>query len=400
MRSVLVLDSHSKQGLVAIRSLGSHGMDVTAASPRRWSAGRFSKHVDRYVRYPFPDDDPEAFARAIEDELVRGEYDMLLPVQEVTAQTIVKRKSRFEEYTSVPFPSYEKLQVGLDKRKTIEAAREFDVPRPKTMFSDETSIETVEEVLGYPVVVKPVRGSGRDDVSVCDSRETLERAVQETQTEDEAVLCQEFIPNGGECGVYTLYNWGGELTALTVQRRLRSNPPEGGASTYRETVDDPSLVALTDDFLTALDWQGVAMVEFRIDSRTGEPKLMEINPRLWGSLALSVSAGVDFPYLLYRLSVEDEITPDLRYDIGVCAHCIFTDFLQVLHREDKPRAVREFLATLSKPCHHDIVSIHDPLPTVGQIAYWLDVLIDDLRNDSPTIDEYISEALPEDTLDR
>jgi len=33
----------------------------------------------------------------------------------------------------------------------------------------------------------------------------------------------------------------------------------------------------------SLDWHGVAMVEFWIDSRDGKPKLMEINPRFWGT---------------------------------------------------------------------------------------------------------------------
>ena len=41
-------------------------------------------------------------------------------------------------------------------------------------------------------------------------------------------------------------------------------------------------------------------IEFRIDSRDGVPKIMEVNPRFWGSLQLSILSGVDFPYLLYK----------------------------------------------------------------------------------------------------
>ena len=53
--------------------------------------------------------------------------------------------------------------------------------------------------------------------------------------------------------------------------------------------------------LTALNWHGVAMVEFKIDA-TGQHWLMEINPRLWGSLALSIDAGVDFPLGLLQVA--------------------------------------------------------------------------------------------------
>lgn len=61
------------------------------------------------------------------------------------------------------------------------------------------------------------------------------------------------------------------------------------------------------------------MVEFRVDPRTDQPKLMEVNPRLWGSLPLSICAGVDFQYLRYRLSSGDDIEPDLSYDVSVQA---------------------------------------------------------------------------------
>lgn len=178
--------------------------------------------------------------------------------------------------------------------------------------------------------------------------------------------------------MYTLYDWSKELVGATVQRRLRSNPPEGGASTFRETVEDPELLELTDGFLTSLDWRGLAMAEFRVDSRTGEPKLMEINPRPWGSLALSVFAGVDFPYLLYRLSIGETVEPHLDYEVGVRARCLFTDLLQVFAREDRTRALAEFLTPSSKPCHYDVVSLRDPLPLVGQIGYGFVVLFDRL----------------------
>lgn len=376
MGRVLILDCEAKPALVAIRSLGARGLSVTAGSSKPWNAGRVSKYTDRYLECPSFEEDPDEFVRVIEQELKARNYDMLLPVNEDTVEVVLENSERLAEHASIPFLPLERLRVGLNKRRTIEAAREFDIPHPKTLFSDETDYDTAEQVLGYPIVVKPPRGRGRNDIAVCDSRKQLERTLERTRSKHGPVLLQEFVPRGSECGVYTLYDDSGELTGLTVQRRLRSNPPEGGASTYRETIDDPELVELSDRFLTALDWRGVAMVEFRIDSRTGEPKLLEINPRLWGSLALSVYAGVDFPYLLYQLAVGEEPERSLDYAVGVRCRCLFMDGLQVLAREDRLRALREFFTPSEKPCRHDIVSWRDPIPTFGQIAYWLDVLSD------------------------
>lgn len=369
MGRVLVLDTEEIHGVVAIRCLGARDVSVTAGSSERWNGGRLSKYADRYVTYPPVESDPDEFVRTVLREVETGEYDMVLPIIEQTVQTVIENRSRFEKHTCVPFPPNEQMRVGLDKRRTIEAAREYDIPHPKTLFSAGTDLDTVEEELGYPVVVKPERGEGRVGVSVCHSRENLQRAFRQNREERGPVLFQEFVPHGGERGVYTLYDRSGELTALTVQRRIRSHPPEGGASTYRETVEDPALVELTDQLLSELDWRGVAMAEFRIDSRTDEPKLLEINPRLWGSLVLSVAAGRNFPYLLYRLAVGDDIEPDLEYDVGIRARSLFTDGLQLIEREDRLRALREFFAPEQNPCCYDIASVRDPLPMFGMVAY-------------------------------
>jgi predicted ATP-grasp superfamily ATP-dependent carboligase len=50
--------------------------------------------------------------------------------------------------------------------------------------------------------------------------------------------------------------------------------------------------------LGQFDWQGVAMVEFKVEANTGTPYLLEVNGRFWGSLQLAIDAGVDFPALL------------------------------------------------------------------------------------------------------
>lgn len=378
MGSVLVLNAHAKHGLVAIRQLAARGIDVTAASTMRWSAARFSRDVDRYVTYPDPGDRPEGFLDAVENELASRDYEMLLPINEQTVGLVVRHTPRFERYTNVPFPSYEQLLVGLDKRRTVEAARAAGSPQPETLFSDEASLDDVEATLGYPVVVKYPLGEGGEGVHVCENSEELERATRRGEERFGDVLFQEFVPNGGECGVYTLYDSSSTMVGLTVQRRLRSRSARGGASTYRETIEHPRLVDIADRFLTSLDWRGLAMVEFRFDARTGEPKLIEMNPRLWGSLSLSTFAGVDFPYLLYQLAVGASPAPVLEYDVGVRSRCLFTDALQLVDRTDRVRALREFLTPSPRPCTHDIVSLRDPLSTVGQFAYYATVVYDRL----------------------
>lgn len=361
----LVLDANARHGLVAVRCLGRYGFRVTAGAERRLSAGGVSRHCDRRLRYPSPVDETEAFVETIEGELRRRDYDVLLPVHDATVVPVAKHRARLADHVGVPIQPHERLLVGLDKYRTVKAARAAGVPHPTTLAPDELDLDAVADELGYPVVVKPRRGSQRLGVTVCDSRDELERVVAETRDRHGPVLLQEYVPDGGELGVYTVYDCDTRLRGLTVQRRVRSNPPEGGPSTLRETVRDPELVRLADDLLSSVGWRGAAMVEFRVDARTDRPQLLEINPRLWGSLALTVHASVDVPVLLAQLAVDGDCESRTEYDVGVRARWLFGDLLQLLAREDRRTALGEFLRSTAAGCRYDVLSATDPLPAAA-----------------------------------
>ncbi len=128
------------------------------------------------------------------------------------------------------------------------------------------------------------------------------------------VLLQRFIPGRG-AGVFMLYQQG-KLRAQFAHRRLREKPPKGGVSVLSESTRlEPKLAEQSEKLLDALDWHGIAMVEFR-HGEDGRFYLMEINPRLWGTTQLAIAAGVDFPRLLYRLAIEEPLGPAPAYRLG------------------------------------------------------------------------------------
>lgn len=362
---VLVTDAERRQSVVAIRSLGRRGLDVTAGAATPLAAGGFSKYASRRFRYPSPTDDEGAFVDALERELARGDYDVLLPVTGSTVLPVVRNRGRLSEHAGIPAPDYGTLVDGLDKKRALDAARDAGVPVPETLAPESLDAEAVESALGYPVVVKPRRQSGRVGVTVCHSPAELRSAFASVREQFGGPLVQEFLPNGGELGVYTVYGWSSELLGLTVQRRIRSNPPEGGPSTLRETVEAPELAGHAWALFSELEWAGPGMAEFRVDARTGEPNLLEVNPRLWGSLSLSVQAGVDVPYMLYRLATEGTCEPALEYRVGVQTRQLLGDLGHVLRRDDRLTALREFLATPDAPRGYDVLSWDDPAVTVG-----------------------------------
>ena len=110
-----------------------------------------------------------------------------------------------------------------------------------------------------------------------------------------------------------------------AHERVHEYPLTGGASSYRRSINPPAaMLQDAQKLLTALHWHGVAMVEFKIDTK-GQHWLMEINPRLWGSLALSIDAGVDFPLGLLQIARGEEPAPQPKYKVPYYTRDFRTD---------------------------------------------------------------------------
>ena len=104
-------------------------------------------------------------------------------------------------------------------------------------------------------------------------------------------------------------------------------------------------MADAEKLLVALNWHGVAMVEFKLDP-DGQHWLMEINPRFWGSLALAIDAGVDFPMGLLRIARGEKPVPQPAYLSNIYTRDLRTD-------------VEWFKANL-KADHHDPLLLTRP----------------------------------------
>ena len=248
---------------------------------------------------------------------------------------------------------------------------------PQTYFYDELD-EIVSAVHQYPVVVKPSKRHGVG-IAICNSVSELKEKYIEMSNKFGTCIVQDFIPNGGEFGVYTMFSNDSKPIALTVQKRLQTYNSYGGVSTLRETVKNENLVQIAFDLLKVLNWSGVAMVEFRIDTRDGIPKLMEINPRFWGSLPLSICSGVDFPYLLYKLIMDEDQFPIIDYNEGVQCRWLIGNLLKVFQDVNNLKCLQD----LFRPnIHFDIISIGDPAPMILSILPPWDSCDEEPRDDN------------------
>ena len=376
---VFITDGHWRKSLAAVRSLGRNGVRCTVGESTRLATAAFSKYSHRAVVYPSPLDRPSEFVSFLYDELSRHSYQMLLPMEDETLSLVSKYHTEFSRWTYLPIVSFEKLNYVRRKDKILKLAEKQGIPIPKTWYIEDISqVSGLKDSLPYPVVIKPRVSSGA--VGICYPKypgELIEQYLSVHQRFPYPMI-QELVPRDGPgYGASFLLDEKGKLKASFVHKRLREYPVTGGASTLRESVrrDDVRDMALA--LLKALDWFGVAMVEFKLDPRDCTPKLMEINPRFWGSLALAIEAGVNFPYLLYRMSRGENFKPVEHYEIGKrCRWLLPGDILHFIYNSRRKSLFPEFFHFWDRDTVYDILSLKDPLPVLGRLLTPLTFLYD------------------------
>ena len=321
---VLVTDGDQRATVAVVRSLGRKGLRVVVGEQRDKSLAGCSRFCSGRFTYPSPASDPIGFQRTLLEHIKTNRYKLLIPMTDLVCTLVAEIVEQLRPLLSVGMPEGGAYFHASDKGELLKLAQSHDIPVPATLFPNDISqLEALTADLDYPVVIKARRsrlqvGSimAHGRVEYAHSREELIAKFARSHANIPSPIVQERIKGPG-CGLFALCVRG-EPLALFAHRRLREKPPSGGVSVLRESAPlDDSLCTYSRKLLKALNWTGVAMVEFKMDERDNTPKLMEINGRFWGSLQLAIDSGMDFPHWLYQISQgETPSCPD-SYRVGV-----------------------------------------------------------------------------------
>lgn len=390
--SILVTDGDQRAALAAARSLGRAGHRVYICSSRGRSLAGASRYVRAEARVADPLRAPESYVSEVGALVGRWAVDVLLPVTEASLLALLPARDRFP-HARIPFPSVDLFRRVSDKAGVLEAAAKVGIATPDQIAVDDprSADPSRRATLPFPLVVKPARsvievGGRRMKLQVrhAPDAESFQGVLAGLPEAAYPLLLQRRIQGPG-LGVFLLL-WDGDLLAAFAHRRIRERPPGGGVSVYRESVAlDPGLLARSLALLDRLGWQGVAMVEYKLDARTGTPYLMEVNGRLWGSLQLAIDAGVDFPALLIAAALGARPAPTKQYRTGVRSRWWWGDVDHLLARlrkspaelglpagsDGRARAVRNFLVLWRPGDRNEILRLDDPRPFLRETTDWI-----------------------------
>jgi predicted ATP-grasp superfamily ATP-dependent carboligase len=347
-KKVLILDPPDRRVIPTLGSIGNK-YDFHFLIPIRKGFG-FQKLIEATLRLCKPRNTrsihflsfitEEEFKQGLLDFLKRNHMDAVLPFSERSTAIILSIKSIIRDYTVVPFGSLEDFQILNDKYQVLKIANEQSIPTPHfKLIENNQTLKEIEQ-LGFPVVLKCCKASGvKEALRVCRDYVEVRQAYNDLSGREETysffpcsqLVAQEFIEGKIYDGCFAVKD--GRVIAGMSQVREWTIPPSGGFGAYNITKKIPEIIEYGRRLFGRILWTGPAQLEFILDKKTKQYKLIEVNPRFWGTLALSTKAGINFPEFVLEAGFNGKLPPLPVVEDGIdfswlLQETLYAEFLQ------------------------------------------------------------------------
>ena len=365
-----------------LRSLSKRGLSVAVASDSRVSMSLWSKYAKKRLIYPSFYNNPDIFIDWLEKVFLTLKPRVYIPTDEEIF-IVAKYSERLRKtVVIIPISDFRTLRLLHLKSELIKTAKDLNIPVPLSIQPQSLEdVKSFAQTAGFPLVIKDSDTRGAIGVHYIYSPKELikkyESKFSEKFSHHRPFILQEYVSGNGY-GVSLLMNHG-KTRAIFTHKRLRERLFRGGTSTKRISVRNEILSEYAVKILEKVNFHGVAMVEFKYNENSQRVYLLDVNPRFWGSLALPIAAGIDFPYLLYKMATEGDIKFTSEYREGIVVRWLLGDIQatvsKMTHTKNIFEPLKEFF-TFDEFGFDDLY-LDDCLPFLAESIYYSFKLLGD-----------------------
>jgi len=364
-QTVIVTDTKYRAAASIIRELGrAHYKIVTPFIGASIPASARSKYVSERFTYVGDETNPDTGANALL-ALARERNAVIVPAGAKSTIALAAHRAVSAPHTLIS--TEETLQRANDKLIVAQLARELNIRTPRELNQADV------DAFSYPVIVKYVNGEGLGLVAaaryaIARNRDEYDTAI--SRMRNGPTFVSEYVEGSGY-GVSVLMDRNRVPVRVFCHERLREYPLTGGPSVMCRSVWCEAMARDAVKLLQALDFEGLAMVEFK-----GAPTdyvLLEINPRVWGSYPLSYLSGVGFAEAFVRAARGEELPDALQahtpqYKVGVRMQFFLSGARWALAKakqDGSPLPMLNYAGDIVNPAvHHGLWQWCDPLPAL------------------------------------
>jgi carbamoyl-phosphate synthase large subunit len=392
---VLVLDGAYKQSLICARSLGRAGLRVAVgerregANPSAKVAAFRSRYCARSLVLPDYVADVTAYTSAIIEFVREHPTRVIVPTGDATIAALAPMREQFAALGCVLALARDSpLAAANDKARTLQVAAELGIAAPRSIqIGSVDDLAAAIDELGFPFVLKPtISWTGKSryrtvPTEIVNKAEAIEATNSFLQA-GAGVIAQEWASGRREGA--TLFIAKGEVRAICGHVEHRTAPPLGGTSSVRESIQVP--VDILDSAIRlakAIDIEGPCEVEFRRDA-SGRPLLMEINPRLAGTLETTMLSGVNLPLMVWHWATGQQVEQVASHRTGVRTRWLQGDLRwlgenhQRIGRPDSVslgRSLWLFFSEFARTRHYDVLDWRDMRPGLVELRSTAQVIV-------------------------
>ena len=298
--------------LGVVRTLGRVGVPVHAITESGVSPVGSSRYcVQRFVWRATARDDPGQLAADLCDVGRQiGRRSVIIPVDDESAVLVAEYAAELSEHFL-----FSRVRSGLSRQLASKSCldalcREHAVPTPPTIVpasAAEAAAFAAEAT--FPIVVKNAmvwdRGK-RNAVGVSPGASSSGTRVLHRpgdllnllppDGQEPSLIIQEHIPaeQSEDWFVHLYCDANSDCTLLFTGLKVRSWPPTAGSTACGYSISNPSLAEMSERFCKEIGYTGIADLDWRLDLRDGQYKLVDFNPRVGNQFRLfETEAGID-----------------------------------------------------------------------------------------------------------
>lgn len=359
--SVLVLEGYARQSLPLIKAFKKLGCETSALCNSKLDVAYVSRYTDHKILGLCDRDRVEETTEQVRRLLKTGKYDVVVPTVDFSACLLSKNKEEFSNYAKIASNNWDIYQIAGDKQHTMKVCMDNGIPCPYTILDARTLDDIISSNIKYPIVMKPRIGYGAIGFKKLDNVEELRKTFDATGEPVEYYVFQEYIPQTDlqyECAMFLDQN--NEVKTSLVFSKNRWFPVTGGSSTLNITVERPDIVESCTKLLQTVNWRGAADIDLIQDPRDDTAKIMEINPRVSGSVKICFISGVDQARQMLELAYDRSVSEYNNYEIGQRLRCSQTDALWFIKSPNRFKSKPSWFSIKNTKDH--TFSWDDPLP--------------------------------------